>query len=84
MPKRTKPLMNPHRPDEPAIRQPPCAGWAISYDPEARAWHVAFPDSDGPEACRSIRIFSERRNALAWARRHPLHDAEGMLRDIDT
>lgn len=78
MPARTKPVMNPHRPDEPAVHQPPCAGWAISYNPESREWHVDFPDTR-----ESIRIFSDRRNALAWARRHPLRGVEAMLRDID-
>ena len=64
---RTKPVMNPHRPDEPAIRQPPVAGWDISWEPPMPGlWHVADPDTG-----ESVKIYAERRNALAWARRNP-------------
>lgn len=66
MTQRTKPRMNPHRHDEPAVRQPPVAGWDISYNPETAEWHV-----DDPATGNSARIFGDRRNALAWARRNP-------------
>ena len=66
MAQRTKALMNPHRPGEPAVRQPPVAGWDISYNPEEKTWHV-----DDPITAVSVRTYADRRNALAWARKNP-------------
>ena len=62
---RTKATMNPHRAGEPAIRQPSVNGWDISWNPDDGKWYVSHPDT-----LEAVGIYKERRNALAYARKH--------------
>lgn len=57
-------VMNPDRPDEPAITQPDCNGWKISWNPDDQRWYVAAPGNP-PHVS-----FNARRNAMQYARTH--------------
>lgn len=53
---------------EPAINQHAINGWFISWNPDDQKYHVAI---DAPYAS-SAAVFSEYRNAVQWAKKHPV------------
>lgn len=59
---RTYPRMNG---DEPAVCQPRCNGWEMSWNPDDNTWCV-----ENPHTLEIVKAYNQRRNAVAWARKH--------------
>lgn len=83
---RTKPTRTPS--GAIAVRQPSVNGWDISYNPDDGRWYVARTVRN--DELEFVANYAERRNALAYARKHqPQHgkaaniDTDGLLDKLD-
>lgn len=63
---RTKPARTPS--GELAVSQPDVNGWDVSYNPDDARWYIARRVRG--DELEFVADFADRRNALAWARRH--------------
>lgn len=55
-------IVNPHRPGEPEVRQAPLNGCELSWNPDNNRFYVKRDE-------KTIGIFQEWRNAVAFARK---------------
>lgn len=63
---RTRPQTMPD--GTPTVRQPSVNGWDISYNPDDGRWYVARIVRN--DELEFVANYAERRNALAYARKH--------------
>ena len=63
--------VNYHADGTPRVKQPTESGWDVSYNPDNGRWYIAYPDPEHPGEMIGHRDYSNRGNAVAYARRHP-------------